>query len=129
MNLSYLRLSAVASAIGLLALLLSGCVVPDGRYGYGERDGFGPGYYEPYGTYYGGWGPGYFVAPYRGREHHFDRDDEHRFEHEGEHRPDHGGEHGPGREAGHPPSQAFRAPPAGQPMPSIPSRSGGPRSR
>jgi hypothetical protein len=26
-------------------------------------------YYEPYGAVYGGWGPGYHVAPFRGGAH------------------------------------------------------------
>lgn len=61
------RGAAAAFAIGLIAILASGCVVPEGGYGYA---GYGIDYYEPYGVPYGGWGPGYRVAPYRGGEHH-----------------------------------------------------------
>ena len=67
MTASLSRWSAPAFVIGLFAVLASGCVVPGG--GYGEA-GYGVDYYEPYGIDYGGWGPGYYVAPYRDRDHH-----------------------------------------------------------
>lgn len=104
-----LRGSAIAVVIALFTIPLSGCVVPVGGYesGYGYDGGVGIGldYYEPYGTVYGGWGPGYHVAPYRG----------------GEQRRDYGG--------GRPVSHAYRSAPASHSMPSIPShsRSGGSR--
>jgi hypothetical protein len=63
------RWSVTAFAIGLLAILASGCVVGEGGYGYVGDVGYGLDYYEPYGVRYGGWGPGYRVAPYRGGEH------------------------------------------------------------
>lgn len=46
-----------------LSLVLAGCVVPGG---YGYDGGVGVDYYEPFGTEYGGWGPGYLVGPGRG---------------------------------------------------------------
>ena len=46
-------------------LALAGCVadVGDGG-GYYNNAAAYPGYYEPYGSYYGGWAPGYYVGPY-----------------------------------------------------------------
>ncbi len=108
MKTSFLHWSAIALVIGLFAALSSGCaVVPEG-YGYGYDSGVGIGfdYYEPFGADYGGWAPGYRVAPFRG----------------GDHRP---------QQAGNPARQhAYRGAPAAHAMPSIPSRSrsGGARS-
>jgi hypothetical protein len=95
------RWSATAFALGLVAVLSSGCVAPVGGYGYGYDGGvsYGLDYYEPYGVAYGGWGSGYQVAPYHG----------------GDQRAFAGG----GRGAPH----AYRAAPASRAMPSIPSRS------
>ena len=92
-------------------LALAGCAVegvgyengPD--YGYGGVGvGVGIDYYEPYGSFYGGWGPSYRVGPYRGGERRFDR--------------------GPGV------AHHYRSAPPSRPMPSLPSRGhsrGGPR--
>jgi hypothetical protein len=95
MNTLLLRGTAIAIVMGLLAILSYGCAVSGGGYGY---DGGGLDYYEPYGVDYGGWGPGYRVAPFRD-----------------------GGQRSGG--GGH----AYRAAPASHAMPSIPSgsRSGG----
>jgi hypothetical protein len=101
MSATIVRWSAIAAVGGLFVALASGCVV-GGGYGYDGEVGVGADYYEPYGAVYGGWGPGYNVAPFRG----------------GDHR---------GGGGGH----AFRAAPAGRAMPSIPSggRSGGSHRR
>jgi hypothetical protein len=96
MKISLLRGTAVS---GLFTLLLSGCVVPVGG-GYedgGVSVGLGVDYYEPYGAVYGGWGPGYRVAPYRGGDYHQDR-------------------------GSRPVSHAYRPAPEGHSMPSLPSR-------
>ena len=75
------------SALGiLLAVTLCACLVPDGVYVGGA--------YAPSGYEYGGWGPGYHVAPPRG------------------------GERGPGRTT--PPY--YRPEPRSRPVPSIPAR-------
>lgn len=107
MKILLARWSATALVIGLCAVVASGCVVPAGGYGYGGGAGYAVGYYEPSGVDYGGWGPGYQVAPYRG----------------GGHRPVVSG----GRASPH----AYRAAPASRAMPSIPSaarsRGGGAR--
>jgi hypothetical protein len=106
MNISHLRGTAIALAIGVFAVLPAGCVVPDGGYGYDGGVGVGLDYYEPYGADYGGWGPGYRVGPIRG----------------GDFRG------GGGRVASH----AYRSAPAGHSAPSIPSRArsgGGSHSR
>jgi hypothetical protein len=100
--------SALSLVVGSLSLLAAGCVVSDGGYGYGYDGsvGIGASYYEPYDDY-GGWGPGYRVAPFRGGE--------------GRHHEDfRGGHH---EEGGR--SHAFRSAPASRSMPSIPSHSGG----
>jgi hypothetical protein len=99
------RRLAGGAALALLAALATGCA----DYGYGGA-GLAPGYYdyyEPYGTYYGGWMPGYEVGPY----------------HDGHHRPGEG-RGGPPPGGGH---HAFRPPPAGRTVPTIPSgaRGGG----
>ena len=106
MNILLLRWSAIAFVIGLFTVLSSGCVVTGGGYGYDGGVGIGLDYYEPYGAFYGGWGPSYRVGPFR----------------DGGHRPDRGG----GQTTPH----AYRSAPASHPMPSIPSRSrfGGSRS-
>src|SRR5271167_2011039 len=106
MTASFLRRSALASLIGLAAVLSSGCVATGGGYGYGDGVGIGVDYYEPYGAVYGGWAPSYHVAPVR----------------DGYHRPDSG--------SGHPAQHAYRSAPASHSVPSIPSRSssGGSRS-
>jgi hypothetical protein len=96
--MNILRWSAIAFVIGLFTALLSGCIVPDGGYGYYDDMGIGLDYYEPYGADYGGWRPGYRVGPF----------------HDGGHHPGHGG--------GHPPPHAYRPAPESHPMPSIPSR-------
>lgn len=88
------------AAMGLAAMGLSGCVGPDGGYGYGYGGDLGADYYEPYGFAYGGWGHDYHVAPYRSGDHGFAG----------------GGFHGP---------HAFRPAPAGRPMPSLPPGRGG----
>jgi hypothetical protein len=101
MNGRNARGATIAGIIALAAVLVAGCVV-GGGYGYDGDVGLGVDYYEPYGGVYGGWGPGYNVAPFRG----------------GDHRAV-GGAH------------AFRPAPAGRAIPSIPSggRSGGGRRR
>lgn len=107
MTALHLRWPAIALAIGLTTIMLSGCVADGGGYGYGG--GVDANYYEPYGVDYGysGWGPGYYVAPGR----------------DGDHRGDHG-DHGDGRGGGgHAAPHAYRAPPASHSMPSLPSRS------
>lgn len=99
MTASLSRWSAPAFVIGLFAVLASGCVVPGG--GYGEA-GYGVDYYGPSGIDYGGWGAGYYVAPYRDRDHHPE-----------------GREGRGGRES--PP--AYRAAPPSHAIPSLPSGS------
>lgn len=113
MNISLVRRSTSALMIALFAALSSSCAVEGGGGGYGYDGGdvgIGIGYYEPYGNYYGGWGSGYRVGPYRG----------------GDHRNDgHHDDHGHGR----PPQHSYRSAPASRSMPSIPSHahSGSPR--
>lgn len=65
MNILLSRWSATAFVIGLFTVLAAGCVVPGGGY----DAGYGLDYYEPYGIDFGGWGPGYHVAPYRDGDH------------------------------------------------------------
>ena len=72
MKRSFLRWSATAVLAGLFIVLSPGCVV-GGEYGYEGNVGIGLGYYEPYGIDYGGWGPGYHVAPSRGNDRSRDR--------------------------------------------------------
>jgi hypothetical protein len=97
MTILQLRWSAIVSLVGVLLLMTPGCVTADGGYGYDA--GMGVDYYEPYGTYYGGWGPGYSVGPFR----------------DGDHRQAHSSGH------------AYRSAPPSHSIPSIPSgsRSGG----
>jgi hypothetical protein len=99
MNTLLIRWSTIALVLGLSTAVLSGCVVSGDGYGYDNsaRIGIGLGYYEPYGAYYGGWGPGYRVGPTRGNNL----------------RPDRGSRPNP---------RAFRPAPAIRPMPSIPAR-------
>jgi hypothetical protein len=74
------------SALGLVLLtVLSACTVTGG--------GYVGGVYEPYGNDYGGWGPGYHVAPSR----------------RGERRPEQSAPH------------AYRPAPRSRPAPSIPT--------
>lgn len=97
MNMLLLRwLETRVFVVLTLTVLLSGCFFPGG--GYYDED-IGPGYYEPSGVVYGGWGHDYQVAPFRG----------------GDHRPTRGG--------GHAPAPAYRSAPASHSMPSIPSKS------
>src|SRR5665647_1011952 len=121
-NILLLRWSAIAFVIGLFTLMSSGCVATGGGYGYDGGVGIGLDYYEPYGAFYGGWGPSYRVGPFRDGGHRPDRD--------GGHRPDRGGGHRPDRGGGQTTPHAYRSAPASHPMPSIPSRSrfGGSRS-
>jgi len=93
------RLPAVACLIALSTAVVSGCAVPAGGPAYGG--GLGVDYYEPYGYGYGGWGPGYYVAPFRGGDHRFDRG-------------------GGFSQSAH----AFRSAPAGRGMPSLPAGGG-----
>jgi hypothetical protein len=93
-----LRWFTLALMVGIFTAPLTGCFVPGG--GYYEGGDIGAGYYEPAGVVYGGWGPGYEVAPFRG----------------GDHRPGGGG---------HAPSRAYRSAPASRSIPSIPSKSRG----
>jgi hypothetical protein len=88
------RGAATAAVVAVAVALSSGCVVTDGGYGYGGAP-YGVGYYEPAGIAYGGWGPGYDVAPFRRGY--------------------------PLRYGGHPPPHAYRAAPASRAMPSIPT--------
>ena len=108
MKILYLRWSILAFVLGTLTVLLAGCIVPSGRIGYdGDVEvGVGAAYYEPYGAGYGGWGPGYQVAPYRG----------------GGHRPPGGVSHAsePAKRS----EPAFRSAPASRSMPSLPPRGG-----
>lgn len=90
------------SALGLL-LLTAMCACTAGGGVYVE------GVYEPAGYEYGGWGPGYHVAPPRRVE----RGDEHRGERGGEHRPE------PAKQS---PPHAYRQAPPSRPAPSIPTR-------
>lgn len=105
---------ALAFVVLTLMVLLSGCVVTGGGYGYSDGGDIGVTYYESSGIEYGGWGPGYHVAPFRGDDHRL-RDSNRRQT------------SGGGRVS----APAYRPAPASRPMPSIPSkpRSGGSRSR
>jgi hypothetical protein len=96
MNTLLARWSVIALLLGLFTVLSTGCVVPGNGYGYDTRVGVGVGYYEPYGSYYGGWGPGYYVGPIYGSNY----------------RPDHS------RQTPH----AYKPAPASRPVPSIPAR-------
>jgi hypothetical protein len=94
-------LRGLTGVLGIALLtLLPGCVA-DGGGAYYEGGGvdvtYGADFYEPWGYEYGGWGPGYWVAPGR----------------RGDHRPDWGGRAPP----------VYRPAPPSHPMPSIPGRS------
>ena len=96
--------------LGLCAVLVSGCVVPDGGgYGYAGPVGW-PGYYEPYGTAYGGWGPDFLIGPVGGG---------------GWRGGGRGGWHGGGRGFGGGGQRGFRGVSGGRAMPSIPGGRGG----
>jgi hypothetical protein len=109
-----LRWLALVFVVLTLTVLLSGCVVTGGGYGYPDGGGIGAVYYESPGIEYGGWGAGYQVAPFR--------DGDHRLR-SGDRRQTSGG----GRAS----TPAYRPAPASRAMPSIPSksRSGGSQSR
>ena len=112
MTTLFLRRAAFTLAAVTWAFLASGCILSDGGPGYGYDGGgaVGVGYYEDYGVDYGGWGPGYQVAPFRGDDHRHDG---------GEHRPDGGHRpEGGGRPGGH----SYHPAPASRSMPSLPSR-------
>lgn len=96
------------AALGFAAVLAHGCVLEGGGVGIEAAAPYGFDYYEPPGVFYGGWGPGYYVAPFRDRDHDHDR----HFE------------RGPGFREGRAGPRAFRAAPAGRAIPSIPT---GPR--
>lgn len=99
MNTLLIRWSVIALVLGLFTALLSGCVASGDGYGYDNsaRIGIGLGYYEPYGAYYGGWGPGYRVGPTRGNNFRQDR-------------------------GSRPNPRTFRPAPATRSVPSIPAR-------
>ena len=86
------RLALAGLGLVVVASLFA-CV---GSVGYGGG-GYGPGYVEPAGYDYGGWGGAYFVGPGRGGE----------------------------RRAAPSPSRGYRPAPASISVPSIPNRSGG----
>ena len=113
MNNVLLRWSVFAFVVGTLTVFTAGCILSGGGYGYdgGMEVGVGAAYYEPYGVEYGGWGPGYQVAPFRGGGH----------RHPGE------GSHAAAPANRHTP--AYRPAPASRSIPSLPShsRSGGSR--
>ena len=111
MKTSYVRWSAFTLAAVTWSLLSAGCIMSDGGYGYDDGGAIGVGYYESYGVDYGGWGPGYNVAPYRG----------------GPHRE--GGERRRGDPGGGRGGHAYRSAPASRSMPSLPHAGpGGSRS-
>jgi hypothetical protein len=98
MKTTITTISWVALVLGLLTLATYGCAVTGGIAGPGYEADIGVGYYDPYGPYYGHWGPGYHVAPYRGGAYRGDR--------------------GPGRQAPH----AYRAAAPNRQPPSLPTR-------
>jgi hypothetical protein len=59
MNIMHRRLGVIV--LGVLLLVGLGACVATGP-------GYVGGYYDPYGNDYGGWRPGYYVAPPRGGE-------------------------------------------------------------
>lgn len=67
MNIVHRRLSVIALGVLLLAGLCA-CVATGPGYDGGVGVAYVGGYYEPYGHDYGGWAPGYYVAPPRGGE-------------------------------------------------------------
>lgn len=86
------RFALAGLALGVAASLFA-CVA---GVGYGGGGAYGPGYVEPVGYDYGGWGATYLVGPARGGE----------------------------RRAA-PPARNYRPAPASRSVPSIPNRSGG----
>lgn len=90
------RALLAAIIVGALPLITSGCVVPEGPYGYHGSPGYDLGYYQSSGVHYGGWGAGYDVGPVHG---------------------------GNNYHAPPPPRHSWRPPPAHTPVPS-PSWSG-----
>jgi hypothetical protein len=110
MKTSLLRWSAFTLAAGAWTLLSAGCIMSDGGYGYDDGGYAGPGYYDSFGVDYGGWGPGYHVAPFRGGDHHRDG----------------GGRDGGGRDGGgHTGGPSYHPAPASRPTPSLPHGGGG----
>lgn len=101
MKTSLLRWSAFTLAAGAWTLLSAGCIMSDGGYGYDDGGYAGPGYYDSFGVDYGGWGPGYHVAPYRG------------------------GDHRGGGAGGHAGGPSYHPAPASRPVPSLPRGGGG----
>jgi hypothetical protein len=101
MNNMLLRSIVFVYGVGTLVVLMACCILPDGETGY-DSGGICTAYDEPYGVDYGGWGPDYQVAPYRGSGHR---------------RPTGGG--GPAA------TRAYRSAPASRSMPSLPSHGGG----
>ena len=110
MKASLLRRSAFLLSAVTWTFLSAGCIMSDG--GYDNGGAVGVDYYESYGVDYGGWGPGYQVAPYRG----------------GGHRPE-GGEHRPSGADGHQGGHAYRPAPASRSLPSLPHGNPGGGSR
>jgi hypothetical protein len=100
MNIVPRRWRVRALGFVLLAALCA-CTVTGG--------GYVGGVYEPSGYEYGGWGPGYHVAPPRGGE----RGDAHGGDHGGQRRPE---------QATQSPPRAYRPAPPSRPAPSIPTR-------
>jgi hypothetical protein len=81
-------------ALGVLLFAgLCACIATGPGYDGGGAGGY-VGIYGPEGYDYGGWGPGYHVAPPRGNE----------------------------RRAQQPPAHAYRAAPRSRPVPTIPTR-------
>ncbi len=96
--------SAFTLVVGVITVMSSGCAVTGGGYGHEYEAG----YYQSYGTDYGGWGPGYNVGPVR----------------DGDHGRDRGGGGRPPQHGGNEPAQHAKTPvPASRPVPSIPSGS------
>lgn len=60
------RILLAAMIVGAMPLVTSGCVVPEGGYGYYHNPGYNLGYYEPSAVHYGGWSAGYDVGPVHG---------------------------------------------------------------
>ena len=114
MKIILLRWLTLVFVVLTLMVLLSGCVVTGGGYGYSDGGGIGAAYYESSGVEYGGWGPGYQVAPFRDGDHRLRSGDRRQTS-------------GDGRAS----APAYRPAPASRAMPSIPSkpRSTGARSR
>jgi hypothetical protein len=105
MSTTSLRNTLIALGVVVFAGVASSCAVTAGGGYYGTDVGVGLDYYEPYGGYYGGWGSGYYVGPYR-HDHHDDRGHD---------------AHGGGRPTQH----SYRPAPQSRSVPSIPSRSRG----